>query len=144
MKATTVRVSFEADPGVMVRSSQHLQNLLAEMRVIASGVKTDTLEQPVPSELAQLISGILAQYSGVYDETQRRARQAWEAGEKSVVIEIDLPPVAADAARDLLVAIERADEYCRQGILLTLPADDEVAAYRRNYVEEVIRQLERR
>lgn len=137
-----VDISVEIDPALMLRSNQHLRDLMAEMRVIASGEKTHSNDRPLPAELAEAVDSILSQYAAVAEATNRIAEEASQRGESNVRVEMTLPKEASGAARQILSAIEHADEYCRDGTLLTLPAPEDVAAFRRSYIGEIIRQLE--
>ena len=56
---------------------------------------------------------------------------AWEAGEPSVDLEIDVPIGAAAGALERMARIDEADRMAREGLLLTRPALPEVGACRR-------------
>lgn len=142
MNMALFHVALEFDPRLLSRLNRHIDNLIAELRVIASGIKTDNHELPVSKDVAELIPGIVTQYSEVHETNRRRAEEAIGRGEAKFVLEMDLPAVAATASRALQSALERADDYCRDRVLLTLPMEPEVAEFRRWYMEEIARQVD--
>ena len=62
-------------------------------------------------------------------------------GERTVDLETKVPPAAAGAALDYLELLERADELCRAGVLLTSEPPPEVKSLRRWLVERMVAQL---
>ena len=62
-------------------------------------------------------------------------------GEPTVDLETKVPASAATAALGYLELLERADELCRAGVLLTSEPPAEVKDLRRWFVEEMVAQL---
>ena len=67
---------------------------------------------------------------------------AWEAGEATVDLEIDLPVGAGTAAAERMARIEAAERLVRAGQLLSGPAPTEIGACRRWLFGQVAGQLD--
>jgi hypothetical protein len=59
-----------------------------------------------------------------------------------VDLEIDVPAGAAPAAAEMQATLAEADEFCRNGELLTLAASPEFVAFRNWFLGEIVRQLD--
>jgi hypothetical protein len=65
-----------------------------------------------------------------------------ERGDRSIDTEMRLPAEAREAALSLAALLEEADDYCRQGDLLTLATPPELVTFRRWYLGQIVEQLE--
>lgn len=120
-------------------SLQHLEDLTHELRVIASGARSGVVEIPV--DLASTINDILARYETPQQETWRQTLDAERSGCDRVDLRIRLPPEAVDDLWRILELLENADEFARAGVLMTMPATEEIVALRRWNCAEAERQL---
>lgn len=135
-----MKVRLENVPArLYVEHIDHFDGLANELRVVGSGETTGFA--PVASSVATLVHDVLARYEGIKNDTYLDARDAIELGQETVTLEMELPVEAAGHLADLLAALERADELCRAGDLLTLPASPAVTELRRWAVAELARQL---
>ena len=97
--------------------------------------------QGKPGAQILVVRSLLQMYERAYGEVIAAAEAAADADRRTVDIEIDLPPEAAEAARIYLQLMEEVDEDARNMRLLT-PPDPEVTRFRRWFTELVIDALE--
>ncbi len=121
------------------RSQQHHDALLREFALVAVAVESD--HEAVPARLLALVRQLTARFGRLSAEPEARLRDAMEQGVATVDLRFQVPPAAKDAAVDLGRLLDEADEYCRQGALLTLATPPDVLAFRRRYLEEFVRQI---
>lgn len=95
---------------VFVEHVEHLDMLVRELRVVASGQESGIA--PVAVEITGVVEDIVRRYARVKDESYLSAREALARGEDRVTLEFDLPEQAAADVELLLGALERADEVC--------------------------------
>ncbi len=125
--------------GLFVDVNLHLDQLLYELQIVRAGEAAGTAN--VPPELRRVTREILDRYAGARATARAQATQAIEQGTDRVDIELLLPGAAADASEDLLALLEQADELCRAGQLLTVPASPQAAHLRRWISAELTAQL---
>jgi ElaB/YqjD/DUF883 family membrane-anchored ribosome-binding protein len=129
---------------VASRAQQHVEELLREFALVASGREAGDTEHEVPGRLLQLIDALTQQFGGVNTEAEERLAAAIDAGD--AVIEdhvMNLPPEAAPACVVLGDMLDEADDYCRRGKhLLTLATPDDCLHYRKWYLSDIVTQLE--
>lgn len=113
------------------------EGLMREFDILAS----DTGER-TPRELLQFVTEVRERFSGFTDDSNIALEEAHARGEPSLDVEMELPPEAAPAARKMWDHIQQAEEYCRQGDLLTLTPDDELRRYLHWYLHEIADQAE--
>ena len=85
----------------------------------------------VQDHLAEAAAAVRAQFSG----GERR-----EAAD----VTFEVPRHSRDDVATLADLLDRADELCREGLLLTLPSSPRMAAARRWYLEEIVAQVDGR
>lgn len=124
---------------VQLRNLRHIEELTHEMQLMEIG-EADAVE-PTPARIVRLINGVMDAYGDARDATRRQAEEAIAAGCDLVDLEVELPAEAAENIAHLVALLEEADELCRKGGMLTLAADDEVAALRRWMKVEIAAQL---
>jgi anti-sigma regulatory factor (Ser/Thr protein kinase) len=113
----------------------HLSGLVREAQ-LATATAVDG------QRVARRLRVILEAYSATLAMGVVTARAASARGETTVTIDYDVPlEVLADGDR-VLRLLDTADELCRQGVLLSLPASTEVRGYRTWCLEETIRQAQ--
>jgi anti-sigma regulatory factor (Ser/Thr protein kinase) len=126
--------------GLLVAAKAHVDNLLREFTLAASGSATGE-GAAVPAEIVELTGRVISRFAEARQAIRRQAIAAAEAGEARTQLELALPVSAADAAEDYLAALDEADQYARQARLLTLESAPEHRAFRRWYVSAIVAQL---
>jgi hypothetical protein len=124
---------------VWAEASERFQGLLREFALMT--LRPDMAED-VPVRLRALISSMQERYSGFLQMTNREREEALAAGLEYVDLTYRLPSSAKHPIRELLELLDEADEFCRQGDLLTLAAPPEDVEYRRWLLGEFLRQLD--
>lgn len=122
---------------LFVNSQNHQHDLLRELSLIDIGDRWQLTDGHLPHRLATMIAEILADYADVRTVTRQQALEALERGEETVTLRVPTRQGIVDALRRWLRLVEQADDFCSQGLLLTLPAPAEVVALRRWYVEAI-------
>jgi hypothetical protein len=125
---------------LMARSNQHQQELLREFTLIQLSDKAAKADVPV--RLVEVIERYRQEFAKLSVRTRGQFAAARERGELYVDLELDLPRGAPQAARELRELFDEADEFCRRGDLITLATPPEFAAFRRWFLDEIIRQFE--
>jgi hypothetical protein len=122
------------------RSQQHHDALLREFALVDAGVATNT--DTVPRRVLDLVRQLRQRFGSFSAEPETRLREAIQRNDTSIDIHFRVPVAARHAAIELGRLLEEADEYCRQGALLTLAAPPDVRAFRNRYLEEFVRQID--
>ena len=120
------------------RATEYYQGLFREFALLAASTPEDT--DAVPVRLLALIDALGRRYPAQTEHEEER-RAALDRGEVAADMVISVPVSAADASRTLDRMLDEADEFCRAGELLTLAAPEDVSAFRRWYLAEIIIQL---
>jgi anti-sigma regulatory factor (Ser/Thr protein kinase) len=118
----------------------HNDALFRELELISIELESGGAVR-VPPPLAQLVGQLYSRFRGQRDSYRDVVAAAQARGERSVDLETKVPPSAAGAALGYLELLERADELCRAGALLTPEPPPEVKTLRRWFVEEMVAQL---
>ena len=118
---------------VCVTSYSQLHDVLRELRIIEVGRGSG---MDTPPEVVELLPFV--------HELERNRSRAWELAEAAADrgmavtdLEVHIPRQAIPVARRALEFLERADELCHRGLLMTLCADEDVAGFRRWMVSEL-------
>jgi hypothetical protein len=98
-------------------------------------------EEVVPPSVMEVIRPLTTAFGRPRDNLRERVELAYTTGLTRVDLENDFPASATQSALDYVTLLERVDELCRKGHILSPPASREVAALRRWFAEEVDRQL---
>jgi hypothetical protein len=92
--------------------------------------------ETVPARLLELSTQLSARYESFSDEQEQRIEDALDAGEPQLdLLTFQLPAHAGEAAQQVSVVLDEADEYCRAGQLLTLATPPDLVVYRRWYLD---------
>jgi hypothetical protein len=67
--------------------------------------------------------------------------EALARGEDSLDIELHVPADVVEVAQRVEQLLDEADAFCRDGTLLTLEPSEDVVAFRRWYIGELVGQL---
>ncbi len=116
----------------------HLRDLAHELRIVQAGRGAGA---EIAAEAAALVDEVLASLARTDDDVERQAQSALETGAEVIDIVVHMTAAAVKGTERGLELLEAADELCRSGQLLTLPAEPEVVRFRRWTAEEVRRQL---
>lgn len=117
------------------RSEEHHDELVREFAILVSGG-----EQGTPQEFLSTLSRFEERFGTALEAAARARDQAQARGETSADLHYIIDPDAGSITERLAALLERADEYCRNGDLLTLEASDEVKQLRKWYYGEMTRQ----
>ena len=119
--------------GVCVASYEQMHDLLRELLIVEVG---QGMGLETPDELVELLPH-LRELEGYRSRAWDLAKAAADRGAAITYLELELPTRAIPVARRTLEFLERSDELCRRGVLMTLCADGEVTEFRRWMVGEL-------
>jgi len=118
----------------------HNDALFRELELISIELESGAAGRAA-SPLAELVDQLYWRFRGQRDRYRDAVATAQARGQRTVDLETAAPAAGAAAARSYLELLERADELCRSGVLLTPEPSAEVKALRRWFVEEMAAQL---
>jgi anti-sigma regulatory factor (Ser/Thr protein kinase) len=131
-------------PGVPVDGYLELQAhndaLFRELELVSIELDAGP-DRGTPTPLADLVDQLYRRFRGQRDSYRDVVAAAQARGETTVDLETTATPEVAGAARSYLALLERADELCRTGLLLTPEPPAPVKRLRRWFVEEMAAQL---
>lgn len=120
------------------RASQYYEEIFREFALLAAA-EPDSADS-VPARLLALVDALGRRYARQENhEIERDA--ALRRGEIERDFVLELPVSAAEASRVFDKMLDEADDFCREGVLLTLAAPAEVVEFRRWYLAQVIDQI---
>jgi serine phosphatase RsbU (regulator of sigma subunit)/anti-sigma regulatory factor (Ser/Thr protein kinase) len=125
---------------LLLAAKSHVDNLVREFTLVASGARAGTTSEVVP-HLGALIDAVAHRFARPRDSIKRQALAAAAAGKTHTRLHLELDAESAVAARDYLDALDAVDAYCRAGRLLTLETPPRHRVFRHWYVEELIDQV---
>jgi anti-sigma regulatory factor (Ser/Thr protein kinase) len=135
------RVRF---PGVPVAGYLDLQAhndaLFRELELISIELEGDGGAQ-VAAPLADLVDQLYRRFRGQRDSYRDVVAAAQARGEATVELETTATAAAVGGARSYLGLLERADELCRSGLLLTPEPPPSVRALRGWFVDQMAAQV---
>jgi anti-sigma regulatory factor (Ser/Thr protein kinase) len=130
-------------PGVPVETYLELQAhndaLFRELELISIELEAGSARPAAP--LAELVDQLYRRFRGQRDSYRDVVAAAKARGQPTVELRTSAPPAAAGAALSYLDLLERADELCRAGLLLTPEPPGPVRQLRRWFVEQMVAQL---
>jgi anti-sigma regulatory factor (Ser/Thr protein kinase) len=130
-------------PGVPVETYLDLQAhndaLFRELELISIELEAGSARPAAP--LAELVDQLYRRFRGQRDSYRDVVAAAKARGQPTVDLQTSAPPAAAVAAQSYLDLLERADELCRAGLLLTPEPPPAVRQLRRWFVEQMVAQL---
>jgi anti-sigma regulatory factor (Ser/Thr protein kinase) len=118
----------------------HNDALFRELELVSIELETGGATRVAP-DLAEVVGQLYSRFRGQRDSYRDVVAAAQARGEPTVDLETKVPPSAAGATLGYLELLERADELCRAGVLLTPEPPPEVKDLRRWFVEEMVAQL---
>ena len=125
----------------LVATRRHLDDLLQEFRLMVSGLESGILDVEVPRRLVALAEALDQRYASERLISRQVVDAAVERGDETVTLELLLPVDAAGSIEQYRDLLEQAVEYCRRGALLTLELPREMAQFRRQVFDDLLRQL---
>ena len=64
-----------------------------------------------------------------------------ERGDRAITVDLRMPRSAGTAMADLLTLLVEADDFCREGDLITIAMPDDCRAFREWFLNEFVRQI---
>jgi hypothetical protein len=125
---------------LMLEAHQHQQEIMREFALIQ--LSDDPPPQDIPARLLEMAERNRRDFATLSFRRSHELADAITNGEPSVDMEIDVPPAAGRAAREMRDTLAEADEFCRSGKLLTLATPPEHVAFREWFLGEIVRQLD--
>lgn len=125
---------------VWSQSSEHSDALLREFQLLLE--QSAMPKSSVPARLVELAEELTESYGHLGTEQEEQVAEAASAGIPTVDLVYHLPPDIAPGIARINELLDEADEYCRDEQLLTLAASPVVLAFRRWFLEEIVRQVE--
>lgn len=122
---------------LLLESSRHLSDLQREMQVMA-------MDRTAPPEVERVVQAGKPWVSDIdrwVAIDKRAAEQAVARGERTVDVHVVVPDDIARRIDGIGAWVRHTASLVLRRYLLTLPAREEVAAYRRWYGEEIIAQM---
>ncbi len=118
------------------RASEHYESVYRELALLASSDDGP----PVPGTLLVLLEE-LDRRSARNNASEQVRDEALARGEDSLDIELHVPADVVEVAQRVEQLLDEADAFCRDGTLLTLEPSEDVVAFRRWYISELVGQL---
>jgi anti-anti-sigma factor len=104
-------------------------------------IRASSDADPTPQRLLALMDELQERYNRFAEAPRSVLQTALAEGSTSVDVMYLLPRAIGDAMAQLGALLDEADEYCRAGQhLVTLAAPPAVLAYRRWFIDEIVRQ----
>lgn len=127
---------------VFVQTRQHHDELLREFALLALSPPADRPGRAVPKSLLDLVDKLGVRYAGVADRTDAARDAAAARGEAAVDLTYQVSRSVGPAMQELHDLMERADEFCREGQMLTLAATPLERDFRLWFLQEFTRQAD--
>ena len=139
--ADLVEVRLEGFPvRLHAATEQHVDELLREFAHIANAGSDHFLQ--VPKRLLALVADVRERYAPFSGAAREQIQAARMQGRSSMDLVYEVPPSVGPAAEELSTMLDEADEFCRQGHLLTLASTDEIVSFRHWLLGEFVRQVD--
>ncbi len=124
---------------VYLAAREHSDGLMREFQLLAIG---NPEAADVPKRLGQLAERLSTDYAGFTVAAEAALADAEAAGTAELDLTYRLPHEVAGAAAELGDLLDEADRFCASGeYLLTLVTPPEALAFRRWFIDEVVRQI---
>lgn len=118
-------------------AQEHAQALFREFQLILAREP----DAAVPARLLALIDELTARYGNDNEAQSQAVADAAEAGVEAIDLVYSVPVAVAEAVEQLSELMDEADEYCRNGELLTLVSAPSNLVYRRWFLDEFVGQI---
>ena len=121
---------------LFLKSQQHTDDLVRELWLVSESDADHGLRA-----LERAADAYARRAHVVRNASLEAVADARERGDTMIDLRLRVPPGTAELTVQWAELLERLDELCRAGTLLTLPASEEVRRFRRWYAAETLRQL---
>jgi hypothetical protein len=125
---------------LMLEANQHQQAIMREFALIQ--LSDDPAPQDIPARLLEMAERNRREFATLSFRRSDDLAEAIKRADPHVDMEIDVPPTAGRAAREMRDTLAEADEFCRRGKLLTLATPPAHVAFREWFLGEIVRQLD--
>ncbi len=132
----------EISTRLLLAAKIHTENLVREFSLALVGAESGASAR-VPEELARLIATVTTEFGDLRRALKAQALAAQARGDERTHLRLSLSPRALRNGERYLEALDEADTYCRAGRLLSLETPPQHKVFRRWYVGELTRQLQR-
>jgi hypothetical protein len=105
---------------VYAKAREHHDELLREFALLALSPPKDRPGHHVPQQFLDLVNTLGVRYAGIGTGTDAIRDAAIARGERSMDLTYELPRSVRPAMRALRDLIEQADQFCRDGQMLTM------------------------
>jgi hypothetical protein len=120
-------------------ASEHHDELFREFALIQRGGASE--DPNVPARLLALVEELDQRFGSFSVGPAGEIEAATERGDETVDVTYRVPPETREAAIRLAELLTRADEYCRQGNLLTVAPPPTAVAFRNWFLREFAVQI---
>lgn len=121
-------------------SAAHHDELFREFALVLA--RPPSAGHEVPSQLLALIERLNQSFSGFTASPEADLQAALERGDATVDLTYRVPRAVRDGAEELALLLARADDYCKQGDLLTVAPPPEAVRFRNWFLYEFIDQTD--
>jgi hypothetical protein len=122
------------------RQQQYTDDLLREFNLLLLGEQSGEMHSSAPGRLVGLADMFTTNFGPLIDAIRAERQAALDAGKDRIDSQIPILENLPDLLEQVRVVLESADEFCRQGHLLTLPRPPELIALATWTQEELIAQ----
>lgn len=118
------------------QSAEHIDGLVREFQLIGNDPES------TPARMLSVGRRLSRRSNAVMGMISRVVAEAAERGESHVDLHFTVPVEAAGTCRSVDELLDEADQFCREGGLLTLATPRPALEYRRWFLGEFCRQIE--
>jgi hypothetical protein len=123
-----------------VRQQNRTADLMRELQLIELDANHGPDSASTPNRLLSFATDLYDAFGPALEEPRLQLERAFAAGVPSIEQSYPLVPGSRTTMIRYARLMERADEFCRVGLVMNLAPDPEVYALRRWTVEEFVRQ----
>jgi hypothetical protein len=125
---------------VYQHSTEHHEELLREFALIQA--REPTQGHTVPARLVQLVEELTETYAGMNELPRAELAAGIARGDATVDLSYVVPREIRQACIHLAELLAEADDYCRDGELLTMAPPPDAIAFRVWFLDEFVRQID--
>ncbi|MFN2608414.1 MAG: hypothetical protein ABR511_11090 [Acidimicrobiales bacterium] len=122
------------------RAAAHHDELFREFALVLGGEPSPGHE--VPARLLALIDELNSRFAGFSTAPQAEIDAAMDRGDAAIDVTFAVPAEARAACLRVGGLLAEADDYCRNGELLTLAPPPDAVAFRNWYLDEFVAQID--
>lgn len=105
------------------RQDEYSQGVLREFELLVSGEASGILKAEPPGQLLALAEMFTSNFGPLLDAINEERREALDRGLDRIDSHVPLVQGTPELLEQVRVVLERVDDYCRTGSLLTLPRE---------------------